>query len=170
MTERERIEAEVEAFLWDRRHLDYIQTDRNHDLIVALLEREGLEVSAESLHAAYTALHDELDVHRPVMPAAPIPQPTIPQAPQTPVQELESEPRLHAVERRPGESAWMAAKRAYAEQQILAQRKARQQMRAEMQKVPTDAARLAAARDADNQYAKSMRPYGKGAALIKNGE
>lgn len=167
MTERERIEAEVEAFLWDRRHLDYIQSDRNHDLIVAWLEREGLAISSESLHAAYAALHDELDVHRPVMQAAPPPAQPIP--PAIPPREPESE-KLHAVERRPGESSWMAAKRGYAEQQILAQRKARQQMRAEMQNVPTDAARLAAARKANNQYAKSMRPYGKGAALIKDGE
>lgn len=168
MTERERIEAEVEAFLWDRRHLDYIQSDHNRDLIVGWLEREGLDVSGESLHAAYVALHDELDVHRPV---ALIPQPAIPQAPQSPVSQAEPEPeRLHAVERRPGESAWMAAKRGFAEQQLAAQRKARQQMRAEMQNVPTDAARLAAARKANNRYAKSMRPYGKGAALIKDGE
>lgn len=85
MTEAERIEAEVQEFLVDRRHLDYIQTDRNRDLMIEWLQGEGLAISATSLHAAYEALHDQLDVHepisRPVAQPAPRPIPQMPPAP-----------------------------------------------------------------------------------------
>lgn len=165
MTEQERLDAEIHAFIVDRRHLDYIESDRNADLITEWLEREQVKVSAESLHAAYVALHAQLDTYPryPTPSASPPTPPAIPQ--QTQVQ-AEPESRLHLSERLPGESRLGVLQRAFAEE-IAAQRKARQRMRAEMQNVPTDAARLAAAREARNQYAKSMRPYGKGAAIIK---
>lgn len=165
MTEQERIDAEIHSFIVDRRHFDYIETERNADLIGNWLEREGLEVSAESLHAAYEVLHSVLDIDprftRPRAPAAPIPQPA-PPAPIPQTVQPESEPRLHAVERRPGESSWMAARRAFAEQQVSAQRKARQEMRAAMQSQPP---RRSQSREINNLYAAVRKPRGKGAAL-----
>ena len=161
MTEDQRIEAEVYAFLVDRRHLDYIKTDRNYDLIIEWLEQEGLEISATSLHAAYETLHDELDVHKPVpppvptQPSEPIPRPAL--IPPVPQGEPESE-RLHPVERRPGESSWMAARRAFAEQEIAAQRKARQQMRAAMQAQPP---RRDQSREINNLFAAARKPRGR---------
>lgn len=163
--ERKRIDAEIHLFVLDKRHLDYEETDRNADLKTEWLDREGLEISAESLHSAYVALHDELDVlpryAKPRAPAAPIPPPPAPQAPAQ-----EPEPRLHAVERRPGESSWMAAQRAYAEQQISAQRKARQQMRA-----ACTSAQRRQSRELNNLFAAARKPRGRGVGhIIENGE
>lgn len=93
-------------------------------------------------------------------PKQPIPQP--PPIPPVPQGEPVSE-RLHAVERRAGESSWMAARRAFAEQQVAEQRKARQQMRAAMQAQPP---RRNQSREINNRFAATRKPRGKGAAII----
>lgn len=174
MTENEerQLDEAVEArlFLRDKRHLWLAETDDNFDALGRFLDDHGLPVTAENLHRGYEELvaRGELELIPHATDTRAAYDPATPQATVQAAQE--SEVRLHAVERRPGESAWMAAQRAYAEQQIAEQRRARQLMRTEMQNVPTDATRLAAAREANNQYAKSMRPYGKGAAFITGKE
>jgi hypothetical protein len=85
MTEDERIEAEVNEFIIDRRHLAYIQNDRNQALLLNYLEENDLAVSAASLHAAYEALADELELYPKYPPAALPVSPPIPSQPPAPV-------------------------------------------------------------------------------------
>jgi hypothetical protein len=85
MTEEERIGAEVDTFLVDRRHLDYIECEGNQALLL-----NYLAVSAASLHAAYEALADELELTpraEPIYVEQPTPAPSqspapVPTAPQ----------------------------------------------------------------------------------------
>ena len=66
-------------------------------------------------------------------------------------------------------SSWVDHKQAFAEQQIAEQRKARKQVRDQVQNVPvnpSNAARIAAAREHGQQIAAAMRPNGTGAGLI----
>ena len=161
MTQEERLEAEIHAFIVSRAHLDYIESDRNADLIVGWLDNEGLPISAESLHAAYVALHDELDVYpryAPTPAPAAIP-PAIPQA-QTPVQ-AEPSTRLHVAERLPGESRLSVLQRSFAEE-IAAQRIARLRMREEAQSAPPRKTN----REINNGFAAMRKPRGRGAGLI----
>jgi hypothetical protein len=82
----------------------------------------------------------------------------------------EPDSRLH-VSRLPGESSFGALQRAYAEKEIVAQRKHREAARAEMNNQQPDAAqvaRAAQARELNAEMLRQMRPRGKG-AFIKNG-
>ena len=84
MTETERIEAEVDAFIIDRRHLAYIECERNQSLLLKYLADNNLAVSAASLHAAYEALGDELELTpraEPIYVEPPAPMPAQPPAP-----------------------------------------------------------------------------------------
>ena len=85
----------------------------------------------------------------PVKPANP---------PEPQVQDL----RLH-VERLPGESAFAALQRAYAEQRLAIDRKSREEARMKIQdNISVDAAKVAAVRDANNRSAAIMRPSRRG--------
>src|SRR5260221_2925809 len=66
--------------------------------------------------------------------------------------------RLH-INRLPGESSFGALQRAYAEKEIVEQRKQRQAARSEIQNVPVDPAKIAAARAANNVAAEVKRPH-----------
>jgi len=72
--------------------------------------------------------------------------------------------RLH-ISRLPGESNFGALQRAYAEKEIVEQRKQRQAARSQIQNIPLDPTRVAAARDLNNESAKTMRPRGGGVGL-----
>jgi hypothetical protein len=73
--------------------------------------------------------------------------------------------RLH-IDRLPGESSFGALQRAYAEKEIVAQRKHREAARAEGQKVIPDPVKVQQARDLNTQLARTMRPRGKGQYLV----
>jgi hypothetical protein len=80
----------------------------------------------------------------------------------------ETEPadsRLH-INRLPGESSFGALQRAYAEKEIVEQRRQRQAARSEIQNVPVDPAKVAAAREINTQIAQAMRPHGNGQGLL----
>lgn len=79
----------------------------------------------------------------------------------------EVDTRLH-IDRLPGESSFGALKRAYAEKEIAEQRKQRQVARTQIQDVPPDPAKIAAARELNNEIAKTMKPRGGGAGLVVN--
>jgi len=95
MTEEERIEAEVHEFIIDRRHLAYIQNERNQVLLLNYLAENDLAVSAASLHAAYEALADELELYPKQEPIFVEEQPAPAPAEPVPV-----------VPTRPGMTAW----------------------------------------------------------------
>ncbi len=73
--------------------------------------------------------------------------------------------RLH-INRMPGESSFGALQRAYAEKEIVEQRKHRLAARQEMQDVPADPVEVANARAANNYAAAVKRPRGGGVGLI----
>ena len=79
----------------------------------------------------------------------------------------EPDTRLH-IDRLPGESSFGALRRAYAEKEIAFQRQQRQAARTQIQDVPPDPAKIAAARELNNEIAKTMKPRGGGAGLVVN--
>lgn len=157
---------QVRLFLRDNRHLSFQETQENFEALGKFLDQHSLPMTAANLHSAYEDLvargELELTLLAKAEQPARIPQPPIPHSAPVPQAEPE-EARLHTVERRPGESSWMAAQHAYAEQQIAAQRKVHQEMRAKMQSLPP---RRGQSRDINNQFAALKKPRGKGAALI----
>jgi len=91
VTEQERIEAEVHEFIIDRRHLAYIQNERNQVLLLNYLAENDLAVSAASLHAAYEALADELELY-PRYSQEPVATPPLQPVPPVPAPRPEPEP------------------------------------------------------------------------------
>lgn len=73
--------------------------------------------------------------------------------------------RLH-IDRLPGESNLGALQRAYAEKEIVAQRKHRQAARTEIQNILPDPAKVQAAKDLNAQILRERRPH-RGPAIIK---
>jgi hypothetical protein len=73
--------------------------------------------------------------------------------------------RLH-IDRLPGESSLGALQRAYAEKEIVEQRKHRQAARAEAQNDIPDPVKVQAARDLNNQMAHNKKPNGRGVGLV----
>jgi hypothetical protein len=67
--------------------------------------------------------------------------------------------RLH-ISRMPGESSFAAMQRAYAEREIVEQRKQRQAARAEIQNALPDPAKIQQARDLNNQYGALRNRHG----------
>lgn len=69
--------------------------------------------------------------------------------------------RLHLPDRIGTENSLQQLQRAYAEKEVVAQRKQRQAARMEIQNVASDAAKVAAARDLNNQHAALKNRHGR---------
>jgi hypothetical protein len=63
-------------------------------------------------------------------------------------------------------SSWADHKQAHAEQRLAVERKQREQARTEIQNVPPDAAKVAQARDINNQLAHAKKPNGRGVGIV----
>jgi|SRR5882762_5376159 len=72
---------EWEAFLADKRHLRYEDTDSNWNLLFDFLKDHGLYFDRESLHLAYTTLRDVLDLKPFAAPEVEQPSAPVPTAP-----------------------------------------------------------------------------------------
>src|SRR5260370_34243037 len=69
--------SEWDAFLADKRHLRYEDTDSNWNHLFDFRKQHGLYFSSESLHLAFATLLDTLELP-PLVPATPPPTPTAP--------------------------------------------------------------------------------------------
>ena len=78
----------------------------------------------------------------------------------------EADMRLHLPERIGTENSFQQLQRAYVEQEIVAQRRHREQTRADAQNVAPDQSKISAARDLNTQFANAKKPRGRGVGVI----
>jgi hypothetical protein len=90
---------------------------------------------------------------------------SIPVKPAEPPAPKVEDSRLHVEPRQPGQSSFRQLQEANLAR-VNAERKQREQARAEVQRVAADPNKISSARDLNNQLAQAKRPRGKGQYLI----